>query len=417
MREMQNESVIWNALFLRLTATICLIMLAAILSTGLMAQRRSAKSRVSTKVVKTKFPVHYKANIAVSDDIIVYGTGFLNGVEYIKPGDTSSSKIPNGNQFSSKYFAVAGTKIILAKPNSFTLAVFDTATNKMAEIPESTLRIRSIGGSMFMGGSIQSSGNYAAVLTDPNATADKSGFKAIDVSGAEPRVIAFPTKQVFRQVAVDEKTGMVAAAGGLDYSINLFDIKNPNSPPKVVNVKKYNGVGMAQMRFDDGKVLFQTAESYKRAMLLDVASGNITELSRAQHDMALKGGTYVYFAARDSKDSSSITGRAAVGKVGAQPKFTVGATPIGGSKNNGLVGFGASVAITPDGKQIFIAGMETAGRTERLQIYRRGKFALQRDASYRPGFMQASDVVASSRIVAFKTGKDNTTTLAYIKLK
>ena len=414
MRRVQYELIGWQSFFLRLTAIIFLITLAAVLSSGLMAQR--------LKVVKTEIPVAYKATLDASDDIIVFGTGFNNGVEYIKPGDAAARKIPNGDKFSSKFFAAIGTKIVLANPSNFTLAVFDTATNKLIEIPESELKLRSIGGSRYYAGSIQKSGNLAVVITDTSGS-DNSAFKVIDVSGAEPKVIRFEgsgrdnnSTVRFNQVAIDAKSGLVAGGGSMDYDIKLFDINNPEAPPKSIDIKKYNGVGRAQMRFDDGKILFQTGESYQRAILLDVASGNITEMSRAKYDMALSGGTYVYFGDRDSKDSSSIIARTAVGKVGAQPKFSAGATPVGGSKNNGTIGFGASAAITPDGKQIFIAGMEDVGRTERFQVYRRGKFALQRDASVKPAFLQASDVVASSKIVAFKIGRDNLTKLGYIKL-
>lgn len=152
-------------------------------------------------------------------------------------------------------------------------------------------------------------------------------------------------------------------------------------------------------------------------MLIDAATGKITEMSKAVHAMAVGGGTYVYFAERSSDDNLGIIARAAVGKAGSQPTFSAGKTGIGGTPNNGIVGFGASAAITPDGKQIFIAGMEDVGRTERLQIYRAGKFVPLADASEKPAFLRASDITASDSIVAFKVGADNQTTVGYIKLK
>lgn len=417
MLEKSHDIPSWTGMFLRLSAAVLLIVLAAALSAGLMAQRRGA-----LKTVKTDIPVAYKASLAVSDEIIVFGTGFNTGVEYIRPGDKTARQIPDGDKFSSKFFAAAGTKIILADPSEFTVAVFDTATGKLTRIPESELKLRAITGGMHDGGSIHSSGDYAVVITDTSGD-DNSALKVIDVSGAEPRVIRFEgsgpdasSRMVFQQVAVDADSGLAAGAGGTDYDIKLFEIANPDKPPRSIDLEQYRGVGKAQMQFDDGKILFQTGEAYQRAMLLDTATGGITELTRAKYGMALEGGTYVYFGDRDAKDSSSITGRAAVGKVGGQPKFSAGSTPVGGSKNNGLVGFGASAAVTPDG-QIFIAGMEDVGRTERFQTYRGAKFALQPDASVNPRFLQASDVVASSKLVAFKTGADNRTTLGYIVLK
>ncbi|NNE68644.1 MAG: hypothetical protein HKN33_18920 [Pyrinomonadaceae bacterium] len=379
-----------------------------------------AQKRKAFRIVKTSIPVGYKASIAASDEIIVFGTGFNTGIEYIRPGDKTSRKIPNGDTYSSKFFAVAGTKIIMARPSDFTIAVFDTATGNLKEIPESTLRLRSIGGSMHMGGSIQSSGNYAVVITDTSGD-DNSALKVIDISGDDPKVIRFEgsgpdnnSRLIFRQAAIDSKSGLVAGGGG-DYAIWLFDYKNPSKAPASIDLKPYKGLGRAQMRFDGGKILFHTNESYARAGIIDAVTGKITELSRASYGLALRNGTYIYFASRDSKDSHSIVGRAAVGKAGGQPRFATGQRPVGRSKNNGLIGFGASAAVTPDGR-IFIGGMEDIGRTERFQTYRAGRYSLYPDRSTNPRFLMATDLVASSKLLAFKVGTNNKTTLGYAQL-
>jgi hypothetical protein len=411
-----NQNRILNKMLFRLYAAPFLIVLMA---AGLTAQQ----------VVKTEIPVAYKARIAVGDNIIVFGTGFTTGVEYIRPGDKQSRKIPNGDAFSSKFFAAAGSKIILANPKAYTVSVFDTATEKITDIPESTLKLKHIRGDMHEGGGIMSSGNYAVVMTDTSGT-DDSAFKVIDVSGAEPKVISFngtgirnSNQEVFKQAAIDAKTAMVAVSTGVGNAvyekpeIRIYNPKNPDDDPKVIDLEKYKGVGSRQMRFDGGKILFQTGEPYGRAMLLDAVSGKITEMSRSVHSMALAGGTYIYFAERDSSDASGIIARAATGQSGAQPAFAAGKDGIGGTPSNGVVGFGSSAAVTPDGKQIFIAGTEDVGRTERLQVFRAGKFAPLADASEKPAFLRASDVVASNTIVAFKVGADNQTTLGYIKLK
>jgi hypothetical protein len=383
----------------------------------------AAESAAQFQVVKTGIEVVYKGRIEVSDKMIAYGTGMVKGVDYIRPGDTKGRGIPGSDQFSSSFFCVAGEKIVVANPNEFTVSVFDTAAGKMTNIPVDELKLYRVSGSMYDGGSIQCSGNYAVVITDTSGK-DMAAFKVLDLTGAEPRIIpfkgrgqAFSRQILVTQVAVDDKSGHAAAATPT-YDIVLFNFKKPEEEPRVLFFESVKGVGKAQMRFDDGRILFHSGEAYPRAILTDIESGEPVELTRAIHSSALRADTYVYFADRDSKDTLGIVARAAVGKISEKPVFVTGEAKVdGATANNGYIGFGSSVAVTPDGKQIFVAGRDDIGRTERLQAYRAGKFALVPDASVRPAFLQASDVIASSSIVAFKVGVDNRTTLAYIKLK
>lgn len=412
MKKNKYELENWQGIFYRFAIIVGVVSLVAILSTSLLAQ----------KVVKTNIDVHYKSRVDTSDDIIVFGTGFNNGVSYIKPGDTTATAIPNSDNYSSKFFVAIGTKILLGTPD-YTMAVFDTATGKMTEIPEDTLQLRNINGTMFEGGSIQKSGNYAAIITDTTG-GDNSAIKVLDVAGDEPKIIRFEgsgqtedAEMIYRHVAVDAKTGMVAGAGSNNYEIRIYDINDPDKAPKVFDLKSYKGVAKYQMRFDDGKILFQSGETKEKAVLLDVASGKFTDMSQAVYSMAMAGGKFVYFANRGSNDYHGISSRAVVGKVGTEPTLSAGKKPIATSANNGMVGFGSSAAITPDGKHIFIAGLEDVGQTERFQTYRGAKFVAQGDATEKPAFLKASDVVASSKIIAFKIGWDNQTKLGYIKLK
>ena len=330
--------------------------------------------------------------------------------------------IPDSNNYSSKFFVAIGTKILLGTPD-YTMAVYDTATGKMTEIPEDKVQLRNINGSSFLGGSIQKGGNYAAVITDTTG-GDNSAIKVLDVSGDEPKVIRFEAsgetedaEMIYRHVAIDAKTGMVAGAGSNNYEIRVYDINNPEKAPKVFDLKPYKGVSKYQMVFDNGKILFQSGETKEKAVLLDVASGKFTDMSEAVYGMAMAGGKFVYFANRGSTDYHGISSRAAVGTIGSQPKFVAGKKPIATSANNGIVGFGSTAAITPDGKHIFVAGLDDVGQTERLQKYSGAKFVTQRDAAAKPAFLAATDVVASSKIVAFKIGRNNQTKLGYMKLK
>lgn len=412
------RTIEWKSLFSGVAGIILFVLIAAILSSWLFSVEAQ-----TLKVVKTGIDVGYKARIDASDQIIVFGTGFTTGIDFIRPGDTKPRGIPGGDNFSSNYFAVCGEKIILANQQQFTVSVLDTKTGKLTNIPESQLKLKSVSGSMYDGGGIQASGDYAVVITDTFGN-DSSAFKVIDVSGAEPRVIKFPdsgeafnNRKGVYQVAIDEKSGLVAAVTA-ENELTLLNFKDSGTKPRKFSLKEFRGVHTPQIRFDNGKILFQTNENYPRAMILEIEGGTTTDLGLAKYDMALRGGTYLFFAARDAKDNVGITSRAAVGKVGGKPGFVIGDKPVDGkSKNNGYVGFGAAAAITPDGKQVFIAGMEDVGQTERFQFYNGRAFSTLPDASVNPAILKASDVVASSSLVAFKVGIDNRTTLAYIKLR
>lgn len=368
-------------------------------------------------VVKTGIKVQYKARLAVSNQLIAFGTGPVKGVDYIRPGDKAGRGIPGGEEFSSGFFAVCGEKIVLANPQDFTLSVFDAASGKTVNIPESTLRLRSLGGSMYYAGGIMSDGNFVAVITDQNS-GDKSAFAVVDVSGAEPKVRGFPrfNNNYLKQVAVDSAGGRLVAA--TDNHVAVYDLKSAGGEPKVIEVGEHGGVGMSQMRLDGDWLLYHDNQSYASAVLLNVKTGAAKKLTRGQYGLALRGGTFCYFAARDAKDANSTEARAVVGKVGGEQNIYAADKPVdGATKNNGLHGFASSAAVTPDGKQIFMAGQDSIGRAERLNVHDGQTVRLVPDASASPAFLLASDVVASSTLVAFKTGANNDTTLAYIRLR
>ena len=76
---------------------------------------------------------------AVGEDMVVFGTGFPNGVKYMLAGDSEAREIPAGETFSSKVFCVCGRKIVLTKRNR--VFIFDTRTENMAEIPQEDISL------------------------------------------------------------------------------------------------------------------------------------------------------------------------------------------------------------------------------------------------------------------------------------
>ena len=67
------------------------------------------------RVVVTGIETRNDTGIAAGEDLIVFGTGFPTGVQYMKAGETKPREIPDGETYSSKVFQVCGKKIVLVK--------------------------------------------------------------------------------------------------------------------------------------------------------------------------------------------------------------------------------------------------------------------------------------------------------------
>lgn len=365
-------------------------------------------------VVKTSIPVNYRGKIAVGDTIIAYGTGVNTGVDYIKAGDTKGRGIPGGERFSSTNFVTAGDKIVLLDPREFSFHVFDTKSGKVAKIPD----LKDRGASQMV-----SSGSFVAMVTIDDRK-NQNMFAVVDVSGAEPEVVIEqpPWAGVIRidQVALDAAGGNLIISSGADIARVLF--KSGDTEPIPFKLGDKGKVGSEPMAIYGNKVYYISAEGTERNLMeLDFTNGSVRKLAvnPATTAVAAAGGTVAYFANRDQKDRNATEARLVVMKRGAAPAVVVPTDKFidGSTKNNGLHGFGNKIAITSDGRRVFISGKDSIGRTERLQMYDGTTLRVFPDAASRPAFLPASDVVAGGSLVAFKTGENNNTTLAYIRLR
>jgi hypothetical protein len=380
------------------------------LSTDLSAQRGAFK------VVTTQIPVHYSGGIAVGDSVIVFGTGSITGVDYIRDGDQKPRGIPDAGRFRSSGFAVAGDLIVLIDNSEFSYHVFDPATGKMTDIPG----LKNRGATP-----LRSSGKYVLAVTHDRWT-NKEAVAIIDLSGSEPVVNVHPLwKGASRigQAAFDATAGWLAVTDGYE-KVAAILFKSGDTEPILHDITDTNGASTEPMAVGgDDLYYFDGKSGVHSVYRLNLRTGAKTKLAvnPATFLVAAGGGTVAYFARRDARDMNGTEARLVMLKKGGAPAVAVPADKFidGATKNNGMMGFGNRIAVTPDGRYVFISGSDSIGATEILQ-YADGagvKLVSGSTSATRPKPLPGSDVVASTSLVAFKTGAGQNTSLAYIKLR
>jgi len=372
--------------------------------------------RGGMKVVKTMIPVHYKGGLAAGNTIIAYGTGINTGVDFIKAGDTKGRGILGGERFRATGFAVAGDKVVFIDNSEFTYHVFDGATGRVTDLPG----LQNRGAS-----ALQASGNYVLAITH-NRRTNKEGVAVIDLSGNEPSVMEVPLpKGVVRvsQAAIDAASGYLAVTDGYE-KVGGYLFTSGDAEPFAHDISDTSGIFNEPMAMANGNLYYFDHKSGIHSVYeLNLRTGAKQKLgvNPATFLAAAGGGTVAYFVRRDAKDMNGTEARLVVIKKGGAPVILVTTDKFidGSTKNNGLMGIGNKIAITPDGKYVFISGADSIGATEILQYYDGNGVKLVSDSisSTKPKALGGSDVTASSSIAAFKIGSNNDTSLAYINLK
>jgi hypothetical protein len=275
---------------------------------------------------------------------------------------------------------------------------------------------------MYDPGNIQADGDYCITISEESDVDDGVIVKVIDVSDGSPTVIPLTTNpstaaELVEQVAVDGETATAVAVA--DDSFHIYDINAPTAAPTVVAVA--NGIGDTQIAVDGGYILFHDDQSPSEIGLVNIATRAVTGLTHAAaaKELALAGGSFGYFVDRDAGDSVGNFQRSAFGTVPG-PGATLAADDAfidGGTTNNGLLGWGESIAVTPDGARWFIGGKTSVGSGEYLQTGTGGAFEVVEDPSGLDAYgCKGTDVSVSSNTVAFKIGLNTDTTLGYIVL-
>ncbi|NLX13602.1 MAG: hypothetical protein GXY44_08115 [Phycisphaerales bacterium] len=365
------------------------------------------------------------AKLLCGDDLIVFGTGMLNGVSYIVPSETPTvgTPVPNDAVFRSKSFAVAKRTIFLVD-GMFQVSVFNVDEDVApATIPEADLRLANIPAGAKDAGHLQADGDYCVVRCDGGNV-----IRVIDVSGGAPVILPLTnppdvtTGFGVQQVAIDAASMRVIAAAGNPRALYVYDLNNPADAPAAIALPNdiSNNV---QMKVNGNFLVALDDQAYKQLLLVDLEAGEIVELAEANAiaDVAVGPDAFAFFADLDADDSVGGDRRAAAGALPGPDfaKAALGNQIDGSTNNNGLVGFAGSMCIVPAGDYagyLFLANSY-------LQYSPGGvAFTVPADPDGDdPWACPAWDVDASRNTVGFKTAttrSDNTeTTVGYIILE
>ncbi len=376
--------------------------------------------------------------IQAGDDLVVFETSETSTdmLAFIVPTQSdsmtnSASEIPGGTTlYGVGNWIVVGKKVALVRSNN-TVAIYDTTTPSVSPVDLSAgeITLAPLPTAPYQAGHMTSDGQFIAVLTDMFEVDDGNAIKVIDVSGATAEITSFPNPEEPGspvQVAVNADSRQVAAYWG--NSIYVFDIDDPATGPLVFTFNLGSPLGdfhaqnPAQMQFDGPYILYR-ASSEGTTSLLNTVEGTVTNLTAdAEFSMtlpvAMNGQSFLYFPSSESVDqifSGATVTRSAIGTTIAPASLTL-ADQLGtievtrsdclDGREQGKIGYGSKMAITPDGEQWFISGEGAVDEDiDYLQMSVGGEFSLFEDPEdeSHSGYVMASDVSASANTVAFWT--------------
>ena len=359
--------------------------------------------------------VRMDAGLAVGDDVIAFATGSIKGVSWMKAGEDVEHTLPGGQDFHSKHFFVCGKKIVLLRGAQ--VVVFDTETEVLHEIPQEEIYVWRSFLDSYKGNAIAANGFLVAVLNDPKYVTDRVTPKVIDVSGSEPRVIALQNIEVpvrdLESIAVDAGTGRVVMASYRQKSFFVAQVAL-GAPFQAIDLSSIDGVGReSSSLLAGGWLAYQDASgSQPKLRLIELETKRtqtLPSLGKAYRCYDLSA-ERLAFATTQNRGSEYAVALGVPGGAVALPTGAGDPLPETGAN----VGMGSSIAIA--GGLTFIAGLGSGGlgSGEYLQVSDGESWRVLVGADGKP--LPASDVVSSGRLVAFKTGSRNDTTVGYLTL-
>ena len=391
----------------------------------------STSDRVTLSVVKLTTEATTQRGPAVGDGVLAFDAEGGTWLAWLAAGQTQPTAVsaPASMGHDRSAFAFGGKKLVVRDRYSGSLYVFDTESQSAQAMPSASINMGGIAGPNYWA----VDGHLVATINASTTTADGAGkrVKVVNISDMSAFTItAFNLPGTTEPDAIDidaDNDRMVVRTG--DY-LNIYTVSSPSTLPTRLNLASISGAGSSSVLIRDGLIGFFDDNSY--FSIVKIADSTVGSPSRnparASRGAAMNGNRWAYFVTQTSDDGSTIDqyNRAVVGTGETLTSVLdpPGTNVNGTSTSDGRIGFGATLAITPSGKYVFVAG-ETAVSVdvdERLYVSVDGAaFQMVADSADSLNAMRAAGVAASDNMVAFLipaslSGSSSAVTVAYATL-
>lgn len=389
----------------------------------------------SLQVVPTNAQVDSGGEARAGDDIIAIGTGQGSGVQYLIPsrGDVDPMDLSAFESFVPAGFGVAGNWIIVRDFDG-AVFLFDGNTEQLTSVPEADLALFS--GAAAPGlPEFWTDGDYIVTVADANRVADGSPIKMLDVGASPPTITSFvvpPIEPV--QFRENERWHMAIDAANRQFValvtdfVVIYDMDDPSAAPAVIDTSGVGGVSNRDhTHLDDGFLIYHAHElsgnnrELTYVLNLDTSVTTLIDANPSRpRPMDLESGIFGYFAHESDADvSTNDTARSVFGTVDSgSPVITQpndARTALGADPEDGILGYGCTIAITPDARYRFVAGCGNVSVAEYLFISTGGEMEVLADQlglDFLGLGTPASCVDASNTLAVFRTSQS----VAYIEL-
>ncbi len=367
-------------------------------------------------------------DLIAGDDLIVVGTGQGSGVQYFVPSDPNpvAMNISETEQFVISGFAVTGKWIILRNVEG-EVFVFNAETATLTPLDPQEFAVA--GGAATGLPDFRADGDFVAAVMDREQTTDGFLYKLMSLVNPTPQFIPLtqnppgtsdPFTPFDTQVAIDGFQGLLAAQ--VDDNIYFYNFSFPDLEPAAFDFSTFGGVSIQKPIWLDNLSLMYLARdtSPEGERMVYFARMNVGSTSPAPvspaafNDFFLNNGQFGYFAAQSDSDRLlNQQTRSVFGLVlGATPTVTSDAvtnTSIGEIRDDGVFGFGQTLAISPNGEYRFIAGAGAEDDADLLQVSKDVFWEVFNDpraTDEDDALLKARDVTASDDACAFITDAD-----------